>query len=203
LAVGVGAGAGIAILHRAPAAQDATLAEAPSPPVVTWAPGARPAPNFTLADQSGKAFTLGGLRGRTVLVTFLDPLCRNFCPLEARVLSDAVRQLPPAARPAVVSVSVNPWGDSRASLRADAVRWDLGGSWRWGVGSASVLAHVWHNYEIAVQVTKKVIAGQAVREITHTAAVYLVDGRGNERALLLYPFKTSDVLQALAAMSKA
>ena len=86
LVIGLGAGAGIALLHRSPSTTDATLASAPSPPVATWAAGARPAPDFRLTDQNGKPFSLSDLRGRPVIVTFLDPLCRNFCPLEARTL---------------------------------------------------------------------------------------------------------------------
>jgi cytochrome oxidase Cu insertion factor (SCO1/SenC/PrrC family) len=194
LASGVGAGAGIALLHHAPST---TLASAPSPPIATWPAGARPAPDFRLTDQNGKAFSLAGLRGRPVIVTFLDPLCRNFCPLEARILSNAVRQLPSAARPAIVSVSVNPWADSRGNFREDASHWDLSQGWRWGVGSSAELARVWGTYEIGVQVTKKTIAGVTVREISHTEAAYLIDSDGNERALLIYPFQAADVISAV------
>lgn len=201
LVIGVGAGAAIALLNHAGGVSDAAPKTAASPPVVTWAAGARRAPNFTLTDQNGKAFSLSELRGRPVIVTFLDPLCRNLCPLEARVLSNAVRRLPAAARPAVVSVSVNPWGDTSGNFREDAVHWNLSRNWRWGIGSSAVLARVWKQYEIAVQVTKKVIAGVSVREISHTEAAYLIDPAGNERALLLYPFQAADVLSALAKIS--
>lgn len=197
LTVGVGAGTGLALLHHSPASAESALAATPSPPIATWAAGARPAPDFRLADQHGKAFSLSGLRGRPVIVTFLDPLCRNFCPLEARILSNAVRQLPPGARPAVVSVSVNPWADSPGNFREDAAHWNLTRGWRWGVGSSTELAEVWRKYEIGVQVTKKTIAGVTVREISHTEAAYLLDSAGDERALLLYPFRAADVISAM------
>jgi cytochrome oxidase Cu insertion factor (SCO1/SenC/PrrC family) len=204
LAIGVGAGAGIALLRHSPGTAALNEESAASPPVATWPAGARPAPDFRLTDQDGNAFSLSDLRGRSVIVTFLDPLCRNFCPLEARTLSNAVRKLPPADRPAVVSVSVNPWADSRGNFREDAAHWNLSQGWRWGVGSSTELAQVWRKYAIGVRVTKKTIAGVTVREITHTEAAYLIDPDGNERALLLYPFRATDVItavQKIAALS--
>ena len=197
LVIGVGAGVGIALLRHSPSTTDSALASTPSPPVASWPAGARPAPDFRLTDQKGTAFSLAGLRGRPVIVTFLDPLCRNFCPLEARTLSNAVRRLAPAARPAIVSVSVDPWADSRGNFREDAVHWNLSQGWRWGDGSSAELARVWREYEIGVQVTKKTIAGVTVREISHTEAAYLVGPDGSERALLLYPFRASDVISAV------
>lgn len=201
LAIGLGAGAAIALLHRSPSTAGSALASAPSPPIATWPPGARPAPDFSLTDQNGKPFSLAALHGRPVIVTFLDPLCRNFCPLEARILSNAVRQLPPAARPAIVSVSVNPPADTRGNFQEDATHWNLSPGWRWGIGSSAALARVWGKYEIGVQVTKKTIAGVQVREVSHTEAAYLIDRHGNERALLLYPFQAADVISAVRAIA--
>ena len=42
----------------------------------TWAPGARPAPQFALRDQRGRLVSLSALRGRPVVLTFLDSLCK-------------------------------------------------------------------------------------------------------------------------------
>src|SRR5262249_11663559 len=54
----------------------------------TWPAGERPAPAFALSDQGGKPVTLASLHGRPAIVTFIDPLCRDFCPREASVLSE-------------------------------------------------------------------------------------------------------------------
>jgi cytochrome oxidase Cu insertion factor (SCO1/SenC/PrrC family) len=133
-----------------------------------------------------------------VIVTFIDPLCRNFCPREASVLSEAVAQLP-SPRPAIVAVSVDPWGDTPTAFSEDAVRWQLSSAWRWGVGSYTTLASVWEKYEIGVVDDKKTIDGITVHEITHTAAAYVVDASGYERALLLYPFDAAEVIAAVRA----
>ncbi len=167
--------------------------------VQTWAAGERPAPAFSLVDQDGKAVSLAGFKGRPVLVTFIDPFCRNFCPREASVLSNAVKQLG-AARPAIVAVSVDPWADTTKNFHQDALHWNLAPGWQWGTGTQAKLAAVWKSYDVGVLVTKKTIAGITVRYITHTGATYLLDGTGHERALFLYPFKPSDVVGAARSM---
>jgi hypothetical protein len=40
-------------------------------------------------------------------------------------------------------------------------------------------------------------------EISHTEAAYLIDGRGYERALFLWPFRSDDVRAAVAKLSSA
>lgn len=167
----------------------------------TWRAGQRPAPDFRLRDESGKAFSLASLRGRPVLLTFIDPLCRDFCPIEAQHLSDAVRSAPAGAKPVIVAVSVNTAGNSRASLLLDRRKWHVAPQWRWAVGDAPALARVWHAYHIDVIVSKKTVAGVAVREIAHTEASYLIDSDGHERALFLWPYSPDAVRKALAATS--
>jgi protein SCO1/2 len=171
----------------------------PSDVTATWAAGMRPAPAFALHDEHGKPLTLASLRGRPAIVTFIDPLCRDFCPREASVLSEASSALG-ADAPRIVSVSVNPWADTPANFRADAAHWRLAPGWRWGVGSYGQLADVWKRYAVAVQVTEKKIAGIKVRNIVHTGAAYLIDAKGNERALFLYPFTTAQVVSATKDM---
>jgi protein SCO1 len=167
--------------------------------VTTWAAGARPAPAFTLTDEHGKSISLASLRGQTAIVTFIDPLCRDFCPREASVLTEAAAKLGPNP-PAIVSVSVDPWADTAQNFRLDRAHWKLGPTWRWATGSFAELARVWQPYGVAVQVTKKTIAGVKVRYITHTGAAYLIDGKGYERALFLYPFTTDQVVSAAQAL---
>jgi len=199
LVAGVAIGGGFALLqrHARAAAGDA----APEPAVATWAPGKRPAPAFALRDQHGQPLSLASLRGRPAIVTFIDPLCRNLCPLEARVISSAVASLPAAQRPAIVAVSVNPDGDDAATFRADAVRWRLGAGWRWGVASHATLARVWQSYGIGVRVASITHAGVTVHEVEHTEASYVLDAAGDERALLLYPFRTTDLAHVLRTLT--
>jgi len=172
-----------------------------TPPIAAWAAGARPAPGFTLRDQQGKPVSIAQFHGRPVIVTFIDPLCRNFCPLEAKQLNLVVKSLPAQSRPAVIAVSVNIYGNARANLLQDVAHWQLGPEWRWGVGSPAQLARVWKNYGVGVLVTTKKIKGVTLRDVTHTEGAYLIDGTGHERALFLWPYRAADVSQALKGLS--
>lgn len=201
LVLGLTVGGSIALLHRSSPAAPTFAAARPLDAVATWPAGKRPAPGFRLVDQHGVAYSLRSLRGRNVIVTFMDPLCRSLCPLEARTLMQAERSLPPAQRPAIVAVSVNPWGNTQAAYREDASHWRLDSSWRWAVGPRPRLARVWRDYDIGVQFLTRTISGVTIHDVTHTEAAYLVDSTGHERALLLYPFRPTDVLAALKRIS--
>jgi cytochrome oxidase Cu insertion factor (SCO1/SenC/PrrC family) len=185
-----------------PAAVPATP-PAPAAPEVSWAAGAKRAPDFSLVDQSGAPVSIARFRGRPVIVTFIDPLCRNLCPLEAKVLEKAVGQLPASARPAILAVSVNQWGDGRGYLLQDVTRWKLPREWHWAVGAPPALAKVWRAYEIAVQDTPKTVAGVTVHTITHTEAAFIVDPNGYQRALYLYPFQAPDIARTIRRLARA
>ena len=172
----------------------APAADAPS---ATWAAGAVRAPGFRLADESGKPFSLAALRGRPVLITFIDPLCRDFCPIEAQHLNDVVRGLPAGSKPAIVAVSVNVHGNAPANLMQDNRKWKVVPQWRWGIGGEAQLAPVWKSYHIGVLATTKKVAGVTVYNVAHTEAAYLVDASGYERALFLWPYRAEAVTRAL------
>jgi cytochrome oxidase Cu insertion factor (SCO1/SenC/PrrC family) len=195
LVVGVAIGLVLVLVrhHGSAAGQTAP----PLTAAATWPAGARAAPDFSLRDAAGTAFSLHALRGKPVLVTFIDPVCRDLCPLEAQTLMAAVRGLPQSERPTIVAVSVNPWADSRQNFAVDATHWHLGPGWRWGVGTKSQLARVWHDYDIGWQATTKTIVGTKVHEIAHTEGSYLIDASGHERALFLAPFAAADVLATI------
>lgn len=175
----------------------------PVGPAATWSTGAKLAPGFSLTDQSGKPVSLAAYRGRPVIVTFIDPLCRNFCPLEAKVLNDVVAKLPAAQRPAIVAVSVNLWANARRYLVQDVHKWRLTPEWRWGVGSSRQLAAVWKAYQIEVLDQPKTIAGVTVHQITHTEGAFIVDPTGHQRALYLWPFRAVDVTHTLQQLARA
>jgi cytochrome oxidase Cu insertion factor (SCO1/SenC/PrrC family) len=168
----------------------------------TWSAGTHPAPAFALHDERGASLTLASLKGRPVVLTFLDPVCRNLCPLEARVVAAASQQLPASERPQIIAVSVNPWADSAKNFALDKVHWQLGNNWRWAVGTYRELAPVWRRYQIAVLVQKRVIQGITVRSISHTEASFVLGPSGDERAVYLYPFKATDFAKTLRDAAK-
>lgn len=197
-------GAAVAVpilaVHRS-ANSSASAASVVTPPPFSWPAGRRPAPDFALRDQNGGPVSLARYRGRPLIVTFIDPLCRNLCPLEAQVLNEAERRLPVSRRPVVLAVSVDVWANSRADLMQDVHQWHLVPEWRWAIGRPSQLAAVWSRYEIGVRVITKRIAGTTINYITHTEAAYIVDPTGHERALFLWPFYPQDVARVLRRLA--
>ena len=162
-----------------------------------WAEGTQPAPMIdTLRDQTGELFSLASLRGRSIAIVFFDSHCHQECPLEGRELAAAEQSLPPAQRPVLVAVSVNPL-DTPASATSAAKAWGLAGvaPWHWLMGTRKQLAPVWAAYHIYV--SPHPVDG----DIEHTEAVYLVDRRGYLRSGYMYPFLSRFVTSDLRTMA--
>lgn len=200
-AVVIGAGVGIGVAIAEGSGGSSPKLEAQPDPGVTFAPGTRPAPGFTLRDQAGRPLSLRSLRGRTVILSFIDPVCRNLCPLEAKVLNGTVAALPAASRPTIVAVSVNPWNQTAADLRLDREKWRLGPEWRWALGNYADLSRVWRQYAIGVRLRTKTVGGVTVREVDHTEAAYVIDADGYERSLFIYPYRSKDVVGVVRRLS--
>jgi protein SCO1 len=199
--VGIAAGSLIAVLRSHPAAAPAQTTAPPITAAVTWSAGAKRAPDFSLQDANGKPVSLAAFRGRPVIVTFIDPLCRNLCPLEAKALTSLERSLPARSRPAIVAVSVNQWGNARHVLLQDVAKWKLPSDWHWAVGTPAALHQVWGAYQIAVQDAPKTVAGVTVHNITHTEGAFVVDRHGYQRALYLWPYRAGDVAATLRRLA--
>jgi protein SCO1/2 len=159
-----------------------------------WPVGLRRAPGFSLPDQSGKLFSLASLRGRPVILTFMDSQCHQECPLEGHAIAAALRTVPAAEQPVIVVVSVDPWADTRASAHRAMRRFDLARfDWRWLLGSRERLERVWHNFRIEVR--------RSSTDIEHTDALYLIDARGFERAGMVYPFLPTWISNDLSTLA--
>ena len=201
LAVGVLAGVLIAVLHSRGGTQS-SRSELYAP-AATWAAGARPAPDFRLTDQAGQPVSLARFRGRPVILTFIDPLCRSLCPREAKELGALEKGLPAAQRPTIVAVSVNQWADTHHDLLQDVSRWSLTPQWHWAVGAPAAMQAVWRKYQIAVQDNPKTITGVTVHNVSHTEAAYVIDANGHERALYLWPFRARDLAGMLRRIAQS
>jgi cytochrome oxidase Cu insertion factor (SCO1/SenC/PrrC family) len=203
LVLGVGAGATIALARSSHGAPVATAPPVSDVPDAAWAAGAKRAPDFALVDQAGAPVSVGRFRGRPVIVTFIDPLCRNLCPTEAKVLQSVEARLPASMRPAIVAVSVDQWGNARRYLLEDVAKWKLSRGWYWAVGKVEALRRVWRAYKIGVQDRPKTVANVTVHYISHTEAAYLIDPNGDQRALFLYPFRAAAVARTVRQLAGA
>jgi cytochrome oxidase Cu insertion factor (SCO1/SenC/PrrC family) len=197
--LGLGVGFGVHRLTAGTAAPPATVsAHFGMHGEAAWAEGARSAPAIdSLRDQRGHLFSLASLRGRSVAIAFFDSHCHQQCPLEGRALAAAEQSLPPAQRPVLVAVSVNPL-DTPASAASAAKSWRLASvaSWHWLMGTRKQLAPVWAAYH--VYVSPHPVGG----DIVHTEALYLVDRRGYMRSGYLYPFLSGYVSSDLRTLAR-
>ena len=193
----------VAALRRGSGTPAVSPASVVTPPPFQWRAGQRRAPDFALRDQGGLPVSVAAYRGRPVIVTFVDPLCRNLCPLEAQVLNQLERELPASQRPVILAVSVDVYSNanSREDLLQAVREWHLVPQWHWAVGSPRQLAAAWKRYKIGVSVVTKRVGGTTIHYVTHTEAAYVIDATGHERALFLWPFYPRDVRRALARLA--
>jgi cytochrome oxidase Cu insertion factor (SCO1/SenC/PrrC family) len=136
---------------------------------------------FTLTDQHGKTVSLASLRGKVVLLTFLDPVCSNDCPVIAQEFREADQVLGANARRVqLVAIVANPLYRSLDYTRAfDAQeRMNSVPNWLYLTGSLPQLTQAWHNYAIAAV---KLPAGGM---IAHSDVAYVIDASGEVRAEL-------------------
>jgi cytochrome oxidase Cu insertion factor (SCO1/SenC/PrrC family) len=113
-----------------------------------------PAPNFTLTSQDGRQVSLASLRGKVVLLSFLDPVCTTDCPVIAAEMRVADAMLGSKASDAeLVSVVANPTYTSVAYTRAFDLQEGLNTvpNWLYLTGTVSQLATVWHDFGIEVE----------------------------------------------------
>ncbi len=135
------------------------------------------APSFTLTDPSGHTVSLASLRGRVVVLTFLDPVCTTDCPLIAQELATTDRLLGEPRDVSFVAIDANPVFRSASVLAAFDRENALGGlpNWAYVTGPLRALRSVWARYGILARVEP---AGAMV---DHVDVVYVIDRLGAVR----------------------
>src|SRR5580692_8050399 len=113
-----------------------------------------PAPGFQLTDQAGQPVSLASLRGKVVLMTFLDPVCTTDCPIIGAEFKAAGLLLGRQdADVELVAIVANPTYRSAAFTQAFDREEGLNTvpNWRYLTGSLSQLSQVWRQYGITVE----------------------------------------------------
>jgi cytochrome oxidase Cu insertion factor (SCO1/SenC/PrrC family) len=136
------------------------------------------APGFRLTSQDGRTVSLSSLRGKVVLLTFLDPVCTTDCTLMGREFLQAGRLLAADKRNVeLVGIVTNPIYDSVAVVRAFDQQEGLDAlpNWLYLTGTAAQLAPVWKSYGIVAEVLP---AGAMV---AHQDTAFVIDKTGHTR----------------------
>jgi len=113
-----------------------------------------PAPGFSLTDQDGRTVSLASLRGKVVLMTFLDPVCTSDCPIIAQEFKQTGQLLGAQDKKVeLVAVVANPTYYSVSFTRAFDQQEGLATvpNWLYLTGSLSQLGAVWRHYGVTVQ----------------------------------------------------
>jgi cytochrome oxidase Cu insertion factor (SCO1/SenC/PrrC family) len=138
-----------------------------------------PAPPFTLFNQRGAPVSLSGLRGHTVALTFLDPVCTSDCPLIAQEFHQTDERLgSQSSKVDFVAIVANPIYRSISFTNAFDRQEGLThvGNWLYLTGSVSQLRRVWNSYGVLVET-----AGAGAM-IAHSDLAFVIDAQGHERA---------------------
>ena len=139
------------------------------------------APAFSLTDQHGKQVSLASLRGKVVLLTFLDPVCTSDCPLIAQEFREADQVLGAQAKGVeLVAIVANPVYHSIAYTKAFDAQEGLAAipNWLYLTGTVLQLSQAWKRYGI---VAEAVPAGGMIQ---HNDIAFVIDASGHERAEL-------------------
>ena len=140
-----------------------------------------PAAPFELTDQTGAPVSLATMKGRTVALTFLDPVCTTDCPLIAQQFRKVDNALGAAAAKttAFVAVVANPTYLGVQFVQAFDAQENMNmPNWFFLTGSLAQLTTVWNAYGIQVQTTGS--GGMAA----HSDTTYVIDGAGHLRTIL-------------------
>jgi len=176
---------GIVLVGAAPMAVAATNSNAD--PIVAQATDGTPdyvnLPEvpFALTDQHGDQVSLASLRGRTVVLTFLDPVCTSDCPLIAQELRLTDQMLGnDSSEVDLVAVVDNPLYTTTEATNAFDDQEELNHlpNWTYLTGSANQLERVWNDYGV------ETVVGQAGAMVDHSDIVYIIDKTGHTREII-------------------
>lgn len=136
----------------------------------------KPAPDFTLTDQNGKKVSLSSLRGKVVVLDFMDPVCTDICPIVSAELVQANHLLGSDSKNVeFLAVNVNQYHESQAAVMKFSQEHGLSKlpNWHFLTGSTAELKTVWKAYGISV-------VPNPTGDVEHSSFMFFIDKQGNE-----------------------
>src|SRR5262245_54200585 len=152
----------------------------------------RPLPDAPLAGPGGARFGTASLAGRWTFLYFGFVNCPDICPTTLATLAAAEKSLadlPPAERPAVAFVSVDPGRDTPEVLARYVAHFDA--AFEGVTGSAAAIAEWSRALGVAVVIGAPSADGSY--SVDHSAAIFLVDPEGRAAALFGTPHEAGAI----------
>ena len=157
----------------------------------------KPAPPIDLRNQLGQRVTLSQYHGKVVLVTFLYTHCPDVCPLIAGNLHATLSMLGPRARSVqVISVSVDPRGDTPRAVKTFLRRHDMTREMQYLIGSPSRLGRTWKAWNVGSQKD-----ASNPEFVAHSALVYGITASGKLATLYPANFRPRDLVHDIALLA--
>jgi protein SCO1 len=149
-----------------------------------------PAPPLALRNYLGQPVNIDSYRGKAVLVTFLYTHCPDVCPLIASNLRVAQNLMGPAvaAKAQIITVSVDPRGDTPKAVAAFLARHEMTGRMQYLIGSASQLARVWQAWGVGSERD-----AQQPEFVNHSGLIYGITASGKRETIYAASFQPAEV----------
>ncbi len=130
----------------------------------------RPAPPFSLVDQTGAAISLASFEGRPLVMTFAFAHCRTICPAIVEQCRTALEEIGGDAAMAIITL--DPWRDTPSALARFAEKSALPARAHILSGPVDAVNKTLDDYAVLRQRDEK------TGDVVHPAMTYVIDGRG-------------------------
>jgi len=159
----------------------------------------RPAPDFSLRGSDGSPLKLSRYRGKVVALGFGYSSCPDVCPTTLFYLAQAKEKLGADGKDfQVIYVTVDPERDSAERLRKFLAAFDP--AFIGATGAPEQLVDVRKAYGIQVSRQPPIGGNPSVYYVHHSSFVYLIDRRGDLRAMIPFGATVEDIAHDVKAL---
>ena len=138
------------------------------------------APSFTLRDQHGVSYHLGGVSDHYTVLTFLDPVCWTDCPLLAAQIKAVRAAFGPNVKLDTVGVAANPLHETEQNVQSFVAQHQLNSvpGFHFVDGPLATLRSVWRSWGISVENVP------TSKMSVHSDFLFVIDPRGHLRWII-------------------
>jgi protein SCO1 len=154
----------------------------------------KPAPALKLDNYQGQPVNIADYRGKAVMVLFIYDHCPDICPTMVSNLRAAQNEMSASERKQlqIVAVSVDPKGDTPASVTQFLKDHQMTGRMQYLIGSRPQLEDVWAKWGV---ISKADPSSKDPDAVEHSAQVYGISASGKITTLYPSNFKPQQIVQ--------